>query len=259
MKPTLGLLRFVALLTCFAPVVHAQHEDPLPELRGVLSTSESRTFALIKPGDGQAAWLTVGQSFAGWRLTSFRAEDNTLVLSRDGREVSLKLASSTIGTATPAKATLADAEEVLTKMKFDEMFTKLIDQQKKSALSMTQKMLGKGLASSPEYAAFQGKVMDAMFADVSGESMRGDMAKIYSELFTKSELKGLSEFYSTEAGQAMVDKQPELAEKMNDLLLPRIMGAMPKVQKLAMEFAQEQQAAKKKAAAAVPAGAAPAN
>lgn len=234
-------------------------DAPLPELRGMLATGAERRFALSEPGGASTAWVTVGQQFAGWKLKAYRAADDVLVLARDGRDFELKLSSSTIGQVDAAKATLADAEELLGKMKFEEMLGKILEQQKQGMVAMTQKMTGNVKGVDPkEMAAFQSKVMDTMFSELNPEAMRGDMAKVYSEIFTKNELKGLSDFYGTEAGRAMIDKQPALTQKMNELMLPRIMAAMPKVQKLSMEFGQEQAAKKKAAAAAAAAQAEPA-
>jgi uncharacterized protein len=226
----------------------------LPELRGVLATGTERRFALSEPGGASTAWVTVGQQFAGWKLKAYRAADDVLVLTRDGQDVDLKLSAGTVGEVDATKATLADAEALLGKMKFEEMLGKILEQQKQGMAAMTQKMTGGMKGVDPEeFAAFQAKVMDTMFAELNPEAMRGDMAKIYSEIFTKSELAGLSDFYGTEAGRAMIDKQPELTQKMNELMIPRIMAAMPKVQKLSMEFGREQAAKKKAAAAANPA------
>lgn len=251
----MNTLRLIVIGFCLTLGVRAADTaTALPELRGVLATGADRRFALSEPGGSSTAWVSVGQSFAGWKLTAYRPEADALVLTRDGHDVLLKLSSSTIGKADATKATLADAEAVLSKMKFEEMLGKILEQQKQNMIKMTQKMTGntKGV-DAKDMAAFQGKVMDTMFAELNPEAMRGDMAKIYSETFTKSELQGLSDFYGTEAGRAMIDKQPELTQKMNELMIPRMMAAMPKVQKMSMEFGQEQ-AAKKKAAAAASSG-----
>jgi hypothetical protein len=220
---------------------------PVPELRGVLVTGTERRFALSFPG-GDSAWVMVGGKFSGWKVTEFRAAEDALVIAKDGQEVQLKLSSSTIGEA-DVKATLADADDVLTKMKFDEMFEKLIAQQKKSMVEMTRTMTGnmKGVDADAA-AAFQSKAMDLIFAEMKPEDMKADFAKIYSEVFTKAELKGLGDFYGTAAGQALTDKQPELQKKTMELMMPRMMAGMAKIGPLSAEFAK-QQAAKKKAAA----------
>jgi hypothetical protein len=73
------------------------------------------------------------------------------------------------------------------------------------------------------------------------------MAQIYADTFSKEELTALNDFQATPAGQAMIDKQPTVQEKMQAVMMPRIMSAMPKIQQMGMEFGKQQQA---KAAAA---------
>ena len=241
-------------LLCVATLRAA--EPAAPELRGMLATGSDRRFALATPGDDQTAWVAVGGSFAGWKLSAYRPAEDALVLTKDGREVLLKLSASKVGVA-DEKASLADAEAVINKMKFEEMIGKILAQQKQATVAMMKKMMGnpKGIDQA-EFAAFQGKVMDAMYAAMKPEEMKGDFARIYSEVFTKGELQGLANFYDTTAGQAMIDKQPEIQQKSMEVMMPRMMAAMPAVQKLSAEFAKEQTA--KKAAAAPAPDAAPA-
>jgi hypothetical protein len=96
--------------------------------------------------------------------------------------------------------------------------------------------------SQEDMVALQTKIMDTMFAELKPETMRPELAKAYSDVFTKDELSGLADFYGTPAGQAMTSKQPELQQKMMEIMQPRIMAAMPKVQQISMEFQQQQQA-----------------
>ena len=228
--------------------VLAVAEPVLPELRGMLTTGTERRFALSIPG-GDTAWVGVGGKFAGWTLKEFRAAEDVVVLVKDGQETRLKLSSSKIGEA-DVKATLADAEAVMDKMKFEEMFAKLMEQQKKSVVEMMRSTTGKMKGvDAADLAAFQSKVMDTIFAELKPEEMKADIAQIYSEVFTKAELKGLGAFYDTAAGQAMIDKQPEIQKRMTELMMPRMMLGMAKIGPLSAEFAK-QQAEKKKAAAA---------
>ena len=252
-------LSLVRVSVCCVAIMSAvRAAEPAPELRGMLITGAEKRFALSLPG-GETAWVTVGGKFAGWALTEYRAADDVLVLVKDGRETLVKLSSSKISEP-EVKATLADAEELLSKMKFEEMFDKLIEQQKKSVIEMTKGMTGrmKG-ADAEELAAFQSKMLDVIFKEMNAEVMKADFAKIYSEVFTKSELKGLGDFYGTAAGQAMIDKQPQVQAKTMEVMMPRMMAGMAKIGPMAAEFAKEQ-AAKKKAAAeaAAPAAEVPA-
>jgi uncharacterized protein len=245
------------LLLCVVTMTSAfALADPVvPELRGMLATGKDRRFALSIPG-GDTAWVGIGGKFAGWTLKEFNAAEDVVVLVKDGQETRLKLSSSKIGEA-DVKATLADAEAVMDKMKFEEMFAKIMDQQKKSVVEMMRSTTGKMKGvDAADLAAFQTKVMDVMFTEMKPEEMKADVTQIYSEVFTKAELKGLGAFYDTAAGQAMIDKQPEIQKRMTELMMPRMMLGMAKIGPLSAEFAK-QQAEKKKAAtaaaAAVPA------
>lgn len=225
-------------------------EPGLPELRGMLATGTDRRFALSIPG-GDTAWVTVGGKFSGWTLKEFRPAEDVLVLVKGGEETRLKLSSSKIAES-DLKATLADADAVLTKMKFEEMFERIINQQKKAVADMTKKSLARNMsgADAAELAAFESKVLDTVFSELKPEDLKADFAKLYSEVFTKAELQGLSDFYSTPAGQAMSEKQPEIQKRTMEMLMPRMARGMAKVGPMRAEFTKQQ--AEKKAAAATP-------
>jgi len=68
-------------------------------------------------------------------------------------------------------------------------------------------------------------------------------------------LSGLADFYGTPAGQAMTAKQPELQQKMMEIIQPRMMAAMPKMQQMSQEFEQQQKARQQAQQQAEPAAA----
>lgn len=246
--PMSNLFRFVVFAGLVFGAALRAAEPAVPELRGMLATGAERRFALATPGDTQTAWVAVGDSFAGWKLSAYRPAEDALVLTRDGHETLLKLSAGKVGISVE-KATLADAEDVLNKMKFEDMIGRMLEQQKKAMVGAMKKMAGspKGVDAA-DYEAFQSKVMDTMYASMKPEEMKADFARIYSEVFTKAELQGLADFYGTPTGQAMIEKQPEVQQKSMAVMMPRIMAAMPKIQQLSVEFGKEQ-AAKKASAA----------
>lgn len=250
---TLLLSVVLASPTFAAEATAASAADAPPQLRGLLSADGERQFSLVAPGGAAPKWVKLGATFDGWTLADFKPAEESLILKKDGRTVVLKMEQSVTGSApgVAPKASLADAEEVLRKMDFERMMTRMLDQQKTAMANMTRQMsqgAGATGADREDVAAFQKKTMDMIFEAMNFAEMKNDMAKIYSETFTRDELRGLSDFYSTPAGQAMVEKQPEIAQKMNDMMMPRMMAAMPKIQAMGKEFAAEQ-AAKRRAAA----------
>jgi uncharacterized protein len=236
-------LAFAATAAFAAEPAPAPANDTPPELRGVLISGADQRFALTLPGGARTAWAGIGESFEGWKLASYNQADETLVVKKDGQEVSIKLASSKVGAA-DNKATIADAEEVFRKMNFDEMLGKIMDQQKKNQLNIMRQMLARNPpkdGSQDDRMALQSKIMDAIFAELKPESMRADIAKAYSDVFTKDELAGMADFYGTPAGQTLTAKQPELQQKMMEIMQPRLMAGMQKAQQLQQEFAQQKQ------------------
>ncbi len=221
----------------------------------MLTAGGERRFALAVPG-GMQAWVSVGETFEGWTVADYDAAADTLLLSKDGRQVTIGLSSSVLGTSAPAgggtmvagsstKASLADAEEVLNKMRFEQMMGRVLEQQKKSAAALVRQIAAQaGAEQTDEGAAFQGRMLDMMFAELNAEALRGDLARAYSEVFTKEELQNLASFYASPAGQAMVDKQPEVSQKISDAMTPRLMATLPKVQQMAKDYAVEQAAKK---------------
>jgi hypothetical protein len=217
-------------------------------------------FSLTNAGGTQTGWAAIGESFEGWKLVSYKADEETLVISKDGEEQKVHMLAGTTGKADPiaTKATLADAENVIRRMNFTQMMQRVIEQQKKMMVNMSKQMasrLGQNVTQE-ELAEYQDKVMGLMFNQDSIEKMKEDFTRIYSEVFSKEELQGLSDFYTTSAGLALVDKQPVVQQKFSEAIMPRLMAVMPEVQKLGQEFAAK--IAAKNAAAKPVEGAAPA-
>lgn len=230
-------------------------ESTAPILRSVLIDGQASLFSLADAA-GTARWVGLGSEFDGWKLESYDAEAQKLTLRRGEETRAITLANSVIQASGSRAASLAEADALLQQIRFEEMIEAGIRAQQSAMMkSMSGLMGGRGGdAEQSRLAALQKRVMDVMLAEMDLPSMRQDMAKAYAELFTADELKAQADFYSTPAGRAMLEKQPELQAKISESMMPRLMRAMPKVQAAAMDFAKEQAPA---AATPLPAPAAP--
>lgn len=236
LRPALALGLF-ALLAGLAPA-QTSADKPLPLLRGVLLDGSGTLFCLADL-TGAASWVKLGQVHEGWKLESFDAERQVLVVSRDGTRRELALESSQIK-ADAARATLADANELLDKMQFEEMLTKSMEVPQKAMAQSMGQMLGKN-ASAADRAKMievQAKAMKIMMDELDLPGMKQDMAKAMSEIYTSEEIRAQTAFYSTPAGRATIEKQPALQARITELMMPRMMKAMPKIQAMAMEAAK---------------------
>ena len=243
-------LALVSLI--FAVALRAADSPPL--FNATLTVGKEHRFVLVDQDGKASSFLSLGQSFAGYTLKAYDAKSGELSLERDGKLTKVTLVADAATLNAPAAATpatIADAEAVLNKMHFEEMMERALAGQKKIISAQFQKV-GAQMASQgadpADAAAFQKKIVDEVTAMLDAKQLKGEISKIYSEVFTKQELDQLSAFYSTPAGEMLSAKQPEIQEKFGAVMQAKMMDFMPRVQKLGAEFAAQQKA--KKAAAA---------
>jgi len=250
--------KFVALGLACLTATAAFATDALPTFNATLTVGKDSRFVLIGADGKASSWLKVGDGFDGYTIKSYDAKAGALELEKGGKTSQVSLAADAKvanGPAAPVAGTIQDATAVLDSMHFEKMLDQTLAGVRKQQVQMVRQMMSRMPvqgANQDDLANFQQKIMETMMSGLNAADMKGDVAKAYSEIFTKDQLDGLAAFYSSSLGQTLADKTPELTQKMNDLMIPRMMAAMPKVQKLSMEFAQEQEAKKK--AAAAPAG-----
>jgi uncharacterized protein len=251
MKLRLALFALVSALTLRAA-------DALPLFNATLTMGKEHRFVLVNAQGKASNFLALGETFEGYKLKSYDAKTGTLELERDGKVSRVALVSDaaiTNAPAAPLPATIADAQGVLNKMRFEEMMDRVIGQQRKAMGAqferMSGQMVGQGV-NKEEVLAFQKKLMDEVMSTMEPKRLKDDMAKIYSEVFTKKELEDMSAFFSTPLGEVMATKQPDVQEKLGAVIQSRMMEVMPRVQKMGQEFAMEQKAKKAAATGAAP-------
>lgn len=228
-----------------------QAADQVPLFNAQMTTGAESRFVLLSTEGQASGWLRLGDEFDGYKLKRFDAAAGALELERDGRVVKVALVAEAAVKAGPTgaaatKATLADAENVLKVMKFEELMKKLAEQQSKTMApmfkQMAERMKLEGV-DQEKFVALQQKIVGEMMNAMSGPDVQQAMAQVYSDVFSKEELGAMANFYATPVGQAMVDKQPEVTQKLNGVLMPKMMAMMPRIQQLTQQFAAEQKAA----------------
>jgi uncharacterized protein len=235
----------ILFLTVLAAACVSVSADTVPvHFRGVLNLGNAEHFSLATEGGGKTAWVSVGDSFDGYEIARYDADDNVLVVTKDGREYRIGLAGATVAAAPgePARAGLPfeEAAELMRNMKFSEMMSQSIEQQKEMMGKMFRQMAEQsGRPVNEEELAIQTRFMSSFLDLIDWDGMEEDMARAYGETFTREELKGLIDFYSTTSGQAFINKQGELGQRMSESMQPRIMGAFSKMQPLIQEMERE--------------------
>ena len=239
-----------ALLLALASSAWASGPAVPPELQGILVTGQDHRFALVGSGGEYSRWASLGETVEGWKLVDYIPANDAIVLSRDSQHVTVRLRTSTAGEAEAARtgpATMANADEVLHKMKFEAMWDRIAAEQKKAIVgAMRQQATAEfsklGLPQD-EIDALLNKMGDAVVAGLQPDAMRQDFARIFTEVYTKDELRGMADFYDTAAGQAWAEKQPEVQQKLMQAMMPRVMQGMPAAQKIAADYLSQRTAA----------------
>lgn len=138
---------------------------------------------------------------------------------------SLLLATATLAqtTSAPAAVTLTASqrkatEELLAAMQAEQNMASGIDQMLKMQLAQNPQLS----AVEPEMRAFFAKYM-------SWPSLKEDMIQLYVREFTEKEMRSMTTFYRSPAGQKFIVKQPELVRAGAELGQRRVQEHLPEL------------------------------
>ena len=251
MKLRLSLLALVAAVTLPAA-------ESLPQFNATLTMGKEHRFVLVDANGKASPFLSLGETFAGYKLKSYDPKEGALELEREGKVSRVTLVADAAvanAPAVPLPATIADAATVLNKMRFEEMVERSMQGQRKLVASqferMTAQMRAQGVDPA-EVSAFQKRLTDEIFGALDPKSLKNDVSKIYSEVFSKQELDELAAFYGTPLGMMLTSKQMDVQEKLGNVIQAKMAEVMPRVQQMGREFAAQQKAKKEAGAGGIP-------
>ncbi len=87
------------------------------------------------------------------------------------------------------------------------------------------------------------QVQDTTIEEVSWAKLRPIIIQSYADSFTEAELDAILVFYKTPAGQAVINKTPDLANKTMNTVQGRIKEMQPKLATLTQEYTTKLKAA----------------
>jgi hypothetical protein len=246
------------ILLALASAIALRAADTLPQFNATLTVGKEHRFVLVDAQGKASSFLNLGETFGGYKLKAYDAKSATLDLERDGKISRVTLmadAAVTNAPASPIPATVADAEAVMNKMRFEEMMERALDGQKKAIKQQFQKMGAQFTAQGAdptEVEALQKKMSDELLGVLDAGKLKTDTAKIYSEVFSKQELDQIAAFYSTPIGEVLAAKGPEVQERLSGVIQARMAEVMPRVQQMGREFGQAQKAKREAAGGNIP-------
>ncbi|WP_420129374.1 DUF2059 domain-containing protein [Longimicrobium sp.] len=115
----------------------------------------------------------------------------------------------------PTPGELAAANELLEVSRSRENFIR--------GMEIGMEMGGMG-ELTPEVRAAVREVLDQHFPY---EELQPDMARMYADLYTEEEIRGMIAFYRTPLGQRMIETLPELTAESQRIVQERLQAVMP--------------------------------
>jgi len=104
------------------------------------------------------------------------------------------------------------AEEI---MKLTNM-QKMMDQTKVQIQQMQIRVMQQLKVSEKDKkgaAEFQNKINEMIFNELTWDNIKSEYIKLFVDVYTIDELKGLVQFYKSPAGQSLIKKQPIIMQK----------------------------------------------
>lgn len=91
-------------------------------------------------------------------------------------------------------------------------------------------------ADAEKTKKMQTEIMSLVKEEFSWDKVKDSYIKLYADVFTEDELKGLIEFYNSPAGRKFIEKMPELMQKSSMMTQKQMMGLMPKIKAISARY-----------------------
>jgi len=140
----------------------------------------------------------------------------------------------------------AKVEELMTTMHVDSMMDQMTAMAKAQVEQSTQGMPAAETMTPTQkkiLADYQEKSLDLVMGTVSYKAVKPEMVKLYVDTFTDEEIEGITAFYKSPTGQALLKKTPELMSAMMQFMQGRIADLQPKLKALTDQLSKDMAAA----------------
>jgi len=84
----------------------------------------------------------------------------------------------------------------------------------------------------------QSKIQEMIFNELSWDKMKSEYVKLFTDVYTIDELRGIAQFYKSPIGQSLIKKQPIIFQKSMMISQSKMQNLIPKLKKMTEEFAE---------------------
>lgn len=219
----IGALALAAALASVPSASGAGPYPPKPELRGIIEAGGERRYMLSLPGGKHSEWLSISDSFAGWRLSSFDPKTGALTL--DGQsppKAVIYMETARVVDRESLRPTSAQLATLFSRMKNAEHWAAFLEHQKqRDPAERRASMEALGLPRDTSDEDFKAYFNQRIQITAEGENVKdhmADVARAYSDVYTSEEIEALSAFADSEAGRAEASKDAIVLQKWSDYL-----------------------------------------
>ncbi len=133
----------------------------------------------------------------------------------------------------------AKIEEMLQLTHAERMIAQVLDQMN-NAITSQLAQIDVPAKDRQAQDEMQQKMMKLIAGRLSWDRAKPAFVQIYAETFTESDIDGILAFYKSSAGQAMLEKMPQLIQKSMAVGQQLMGDVMPEIQRMVEEAKQKQ-------------------
>ncbi len=139
----------------------------------------------------------------------------------------------------------AKVKELLQVMDSDAMIESMYDQME-MMLKSTSTQMGVQPNEKEIFDEYYSKMMNVMKSSINWEAMEPLMIELHNKHYTEEEISDMLEFYKTDTGRKIIKKMPVVMQESMLIGQSLVQQALPQIQALSAELAQELQKARAK-------------
>jgi hypothetical protein len=148
--------------------------------------------------------------------------------------------SDSNATAASTDATAADAQAVVERLHVEKSIERFVGQMSQLISQLNDEIItkAKGKIQSADLQRHQTSVLDIIRSSMNAAQLKQEIAAVYAQNFTKSELAALASPENLSA--ALIERQAAVEQQANNLVMTHLADAMSAVKRLNEAFARQQ-------------------
>lgn len=138
----------------------------------------------------------------------------------------------------------AAAEELMLLSNMDQMSDQIWAQVRDMVDQQFQQM-GAPEELRPVFKKYMDRMFEVLATEMDPKGMKDDIVAIYVQTYTESEIRAISDFYKSPAGQAFLAKTPQLMQNSMAIYKKKLPPLMEKIKAISEEMTRELECMKK--------------